>query len=179
MHIQRCRAAGMFAQPRRLTISRITMLNRRQYVAIQLAGSAIGLGLVLAVAFLVDHFIDAGWLKWILGILAVGLGQTASQFFAGPYSSYRKYAAANGGPDLPPSRFWATTGQVVVFALVIVLLLGITVAANRAPDGHWLRTVAALSWMALPGSFLFYLLIARDWRRELTSRRMLSNERCN
>ena len=49
----------MFAQPRRLTISRITMLNRRQYVAIQLAGSAIGLFPIIGTTSLLCFLI--GW----------------------------------------------------------------------------------------------------------------------
>jgi hypothetical protein len=155
------------------------MLSRREYVAIQVAASAIGLGIVLGAAFLVEHFVTPGWVKWLLGVLAVALGQTATQLFSGTHSSYRKYSAANGGPNLPPSQFWATTGQAVALVIVAALLIGLTIAANRAPEGHWLRSAAALGWVGIPGAFLFYLLLARDWRRELSARRMLSNERCN
>jgi hypothetical protein len=153
------------------------MLSRTQYAALQIGGAIIGLAVIVAGSWLVDHFVAIGWLKWLLGAFAVACGQTANWLFAGTYSSYRKYAAAHGGPDLPPSQFWATTGQAVVLIGSALLLTVLTHAAGRAPDGDWLRTAAWMAWIAIPGATMVYCLIARDWRRELTSRRMLSNER--
>jgi hypothetical protein len=153
------------------------MLSRTQYTAIQIVGAIIGLAVIVAGSWVVDHFVAIGWLKWLLGAFAVACGQTANSMFAGTYSSYRKYAAAHGGPDLPPSQFWATTGQAVVLIVSALLLTVVTYAANRAQDGDWLRTAAVMAWIAIPGATMVYCLIARDWRRELTSRRMLSNER--
>jgi hypothetical protein len=153
------------------------MLSRKQYTLIQVVGASLGLAIVIGAGLIVDRFVTASWLKWLLGIFALACGQTATQLFAGSYSSYRKYVAAQGGPDLPPSRFWATSGQIVVIAGALAFLLALTAAANRAAEGAWLRGAAALAWVAVPGAVLIYLLIARDWRRELTSRSMLSNER--
>ena len=153
------------------------MLSRTQSTAIQIVGAISGLAVIVAGSWLVDHFVAIGWLKWLLGAFAVACGNTAAWLFAGTYSSYRKYAAAHGGPDLPPSQFWATTGQAVVLPVSALLLAVVTYTAGRAQDGDWLRTAAWMAWIAIPGATMVYGLIARDWRRELTSRRMLSNDR--
>jgi hypothetical protein len=155
------------------------MLSHRQYIALQISGTAVGLAIVLGVTFVVQQFVTVAWMKWTLGVLAVACGQTASQLFCGTGSSYRKYAAAHGGPDRPPSRFWATTGQAVILVVAALFLFLLTAVANRLPAQHWLRPATGLAWVAVPGSFLLYLLVARDWRRELKSHRMLSNERCS
>jgi hypothetical protein len=72
--------------------------------------------------------------------------------------------------------FWATTGQAVVLTLATGLLVVITAIANRAA-ATLPRSLAGIAWVIVPAGVLFYLLVARDWRRELTSRSMLPNER--
>ena len=155
----------------------IPMLSRRRYTAIQLAGLLVGLAIAVVVGFAAHRFVTVEWLKWVVGLVALAIAETVYQLLAGPHTSYRKYIAANGGPDLPPSRFWATSGQAIVLSVAGGCLALVTVLERRPGAEPWAGIVAGLAWVGIPAAALLYLFIARDWRRELASRGMLSNER--
>lgn len=124
---------------------------------------------VLLVSYLLDRIVPIAWLRGALGLLVLALGQTAFQAVTGGHTSYRKYVAALGGDLAPPSRFWATSGQIVAVLIASAILGGIShMAANGPEDSAW-RSAAVLAWLVVPGATLVYLLVARDWRRELAS----------
>ncbi|MFL5617699.1 MAG: hypothetical protein ACJ79A_04815 [Gemmatimonadaceae bacterium] len=147
----------------------ILVLTRFRFYAIV---SALFMGCltgVLLVSYLLDRLVPIAWLRGALGLLVLAIGQVAFQVLTGGHTSYRKYVAALGGDLAPPSRFWATTGQLLAVILAAAIVGGVShAAANASEDSAW-RSAAVVVWLVVPGATLIYLLIARDWRRELTS----------
>jgi hypothetical protein len=146
------------------------MLSRREFTVLQVVGTAIGLAIAVGGGLLVDRFVSPSSLRWLLGSVAVAVGITLSQVFTGGYASYRKYLAANGGPRLSPPRFWATTGQIIIYGAGMAALAAVTMRAADAPEGATVRTMAGVSWIIIPGALMLYAFVARDWRSELRSR---------
>jgi hypothetical protein len=124
---------------------------------------------VLLISYLIGHFVPIAWLRGTLDILVMALGVVAFESLTGGHTSYRKYVVSRSGVLTSPSRFWATTGQAIVVVVAVTLIGAVSyVAANSPQDSVW-RPIAMLAWPVVPGATAVYLLIARDWRRELAS----------
>jgi hypothetical protein len=153
------------------------MLSRAQFTSLRVVGLALGLATAIGLAGLAHRRTSIAWLRWIAEMLALGVGLTIYQLLGGNYPSYRKYQAAVGGPYQPPSQFWATSGQLVVWLIGGVLLTGLSMLGRRAAPTSWLQPMVVSAWLFVPGVCLVYLLIARDWRDELATHGVLPNDR--
>lgn len=148
------------------------MLSRGQFVLRRLFSFVLALSIAAAGGFAIERLVDAGFIKSLLNWLCIGVAVTIGRTLAGDFTSYRKYVAACGGPDQPPSAFWATRGQMVVVGLGAAILIVLTLAARRHPDS-WVSSLTAFAWPGGVGTILVFLLVARDWRDELKRRHAL------
>jgi hypothetical protein len=145
------------------------MLTRLQFYSIVSGVYVAVLIGVLLVSLGVTRFALPVWTTDVLAILIVATGQTSIYLLTGGELSYRKYVAAAGRPLIPPSRFWATTGQAIVLICAAVLLVVFSYIASRAGDLSPWKAITTAAWIVLPPVTILYCLLARDWRRELAS----------
>jgi len=146
-----------------------TVLTRTRFYALQAVLFASCVAAALLLSHVVNQIFHSAWLNVVVNVLAVVLARIGLERFVGGQISYRRYVAAHGGELIPPSRFWATTGQVVVCGLALAAIVFVSSTALNAPEDSLWRPVAMVLWPAVLGGTLIYLLIARDWRRELAS----------
>jgi len=142
------------------------VLSRAQFTVIRLGSSIAFFGFAMLVWWLVHRVAIAG----IAGCLLAFVADTLTWPGASG-GSYRHYLKEQGVPVPPPSRFWATVGQVIVVVLALLSLGVVTLAAEQAPNGSPWRSAVIAVWIVAPTVALLYLFWARDARRELDATR--------
>lgn len=140
------------------------MLSRTQFILIRLGAPAATLGFVLLAGWLLQRLAVAG----IAGC-ALAFAVDALVWPGTGGGSYREYLKVHGVPVPPPSRFWATTGQLIVVGVAALIFGVVSHVAGRAPDESRWRSAAIVVWVLVPTMTLAYLFSARDARRELKS----------
>ena len=145
------------------------MLTRFRFYSIMAGLFAAALVCYVLVSSLVGRSVHLTWLSEALGIVMFAVAQGGFWWLTGGHTSYRKYVASQGGELVLPSRFWATTGPVVVCLVASAVLVAVSRIASSAPTDSGWRSAAIAAWVVVPGWTLVFLLIARDWRRELAS----------
>ena len=149
------------------------MLTRFRFYARQAVLLASCLAASLLVSYLVDRGISSSWLRDVLNsavsIVTLALLWIGIERLTDGHTSYRKYVAAHGGELIQPSRFWATTGQAIVCMVAVAAIGVISHLASASPVGSSWRGATMAVWPLVGGATLIYLLVARDWRRELAS----------
>ena len=149
------------------------MLTRSRFYARQAVLLASCLAASLLVSYLVDRVVSSSWLRDVLngavGIVTLALLWIGLERLTDGQTSYRKHVAAHGGELVQPSHFWATTGQVIVCIVAAASIGVVSHLASASPLGSSWRGAAMVVWPLVGGGTLIYLLVARDWRRELAS----------
>ena len=150
-----------------------TVLTRFRFYARQVGLFVSCVAVSLLVSYLVDRVVSSSSLSRVLNgavnIVTLALFWMGLEWLTDGQTSYRKYLASHGGELTPPSRFWATTGQAIVCIVAAAAIGVVTHLASGAPAGSSWRGAATVAWPVIVGATLIYLLIARDWRRELAS----------
>ena len=146
-----------------------TVITRSRFYAVHALVFTSCAAATLLLSYLAGRIVHSVWLTGAVNVLGLVLARIALERFVGGQISYRKYVASHGGGLVPPSRFWATTGQIVVCCVAVAAVGVVSSVALKAPDDSTWRPVAMVMWPVVLGGTLIYLLTARDWRRELAS----------
>ena len=146
-----------------------TVITRSRFYAVQAALFTSCVAATLLLSYLAARIVHSAWLTGAVNVLAFVLARIGLDRFVGGQISYRKYVASHGGELVAPSRFWATTGQVVVCCIAVAAVGVVSSVALSAPEHSMWRPAAMVMWPVVLGGTLIFLLIARDWRRELAS----------